>query len=305
MDEPTNDLDIETLELLEELLLEYPGTLLLVSHDRAFLNNVVTSTIVLEGDGIINEYPGGYDDWLSQRQPVAKVEPKIKAKKVTVEPVVRRPAIRTDNAAKGLAEQVVCALGTAGGEDEKDRHQRGRRNPQPSAFRLLPPARFVHVRGGLTLDIEVGVGNGLGEGVAHNRFERRDASQTNGGMEHGCHRFGDIALAHAHASAQVACRGLETRPKISGWHIGGTRPLGLRTTDQAGPRMATILSHVRFNARKFRDLMPLRLRIFTEQQSTAGAATERAELDDPLDLVKWLEWASTSDVSRLSANLAS
>jgi len=72
MDEPTNDLDIETLELLEELLVEYSGTLLLVSHDRAFLNNVVTSTMVLEGDGIIAEYPGGYDDWLSQRRPTAK-----------------------------------------------------------------------------------------------------------------------------------------------------------------------------------------------------------------------------------------
>ncbi|MFH0985556.1 MAG: ATP-binding cassette domain-containing protein [Candidatus Omnitrophota bacterium] len=67
MDEPTNDLDIETLELLEELLLEYSGTLILVSHDRAFLNNVVTSTIVLEGSGEVNEYPGGYDDWLDQR----------------------------------------------------------------------------------------------------------------------------------------------------------------------------------------------------------------------------------------------
>ncbi len=72
MDEPTNDLDIETLELLEELLLEYSGTLLLVSHDRAFLNNVVTSTMVLEGNGIIKEFPGGYDDWLAQRQPVLK-----------------------------------------------------------------------------------------------------------------------------------------------------------------------------------------------------------------------------------------
>lgn len=67
MDEPTNDLDIETLELLEELLAEYSGTLILVSHDRAFLNNVVTSTIVLEGAGEVNEYPGGYDDWLEQR----------------------------------------------------------------------------------------------------------------------------------------------------------------------------------------------------------------------------------------------
>ncbi|MFA5157155.1 MAG: ATP-binding cassette domain-containing protein [Candidatus Omnitrophota bacterium] len=88
MDEPTNDLDIETLELLEELLLEYPGTLLLVSHDRAFLNNVVTSTIVLEGNGIINEYPGGYDDWLNQRQPISKPEPeKTKAKKEPVKKV--------------------------------------------------------------------------------------------------------------------------------------------------------------------------------------------------------------------------
>ena len=68
MDEPTNDLDIETLELLEELLVEYPGTLLLVSHDREFLNNVVTSTLVLEGDGRVKEYAGGYDDWLRQRQ---------------------------------------------------------------------------------------------------------------------------------------------------------------------------------------------------------------------------------------------
>jgi ATP-binding cassette subfamily F protein uup len=69
MDEPTNDLDVETLELLEELLLEYKGTLLLVSHDRAFLNNVVTSSLVFEGKGRIVEYAGGYDDWLAQRQP--------------------------------------------------------------------------------------------------------------------------------------------------------------------------------------------------------------------------------------------
>ncbi len=67
MDEPTNDLDIETLELLEELLLDFKGTLLLVSHDRAFLNNVVTSTLVFEGQGRIGEYVGGYDDWLRQR----------------------------------------------------------------------------------------------------------------------------------------------------------------------------------------------------------------------------------------------
>jgi ABC transport system ATP-binding/permease protein len=67
MDEPTNDLDVETLELLEDLLLDYSGTLLLVSHDRAFLNNVVTSTLAFEGNGRVRQYPGGYDDWLSQR----------------------------------------------------------------------------------------------------------------------------------------------------------------------------------------------------------------------------------------------
>jgi ATP-binding cassette subfamily F protein uup len=68
LDEPTNDLDIETLDLLEELLMDYPGTVLLVSHDRAFINDVVTSTLVFEGDGRVNEYVGGYDDWLRQRQ---------------------------------------------------------------------------------------------------------------------------------------------------------------------------------------------------------------------------------------------
>ncbi|MBS0457745.1 MAG: ATP-binding cassette domain-containing protein [Proteobacteria bacterium] len=70
MDEPTNDLDVETLELLEELLADYPGTLLLVSHDREFLDRVVTGTLAFEGDGRIGEYVGGYSDWLRQR-PVA------------------------------------------------------------------------------------------------------------------------------------------------------------------------------------------------------------------------------------------
>ncbi len=67
MDEPTNDLDIETLELLEELLANYEGTLLLVSHDRDFIDHIVTSTLVFEGGGRIGEYAGGYGDWLSQR----------------------------------------------------------------------------------------------------------------------------------------------------------------------------------------------------------------------------------------------
>ena len=78
LDEPTNDLDVDTLELLEELLSEYEGTLLLVSHDRTFLDNVVTSTLVFEGDGKFSEYAGGYEDWERyQRQiPAVPVEPK-------------------------------------------------------------------------------------------------------------------------------------------------------------------------------------------------------------------------------------
>lgn len=77
MDEPTNDLDIETVELLEELLLEYDGTLITVSHDREFLNNVVTGTIVFDSDGSVREYAGGYDDWLLQRPaPVKDVKEK-------------------------------------------------------------------------------------------------------------------------------------------------------------------------------------------------------------------------------------
>ncbi|MCP4698939.1 MAG: ATP-binding cassette domain-containing protein [Gammaproteobacteria bacterium] len=97
MDEPTNDLDVETLELLEELLAEYTGTLLLVSHDRAFLDNVVTSTLVFEGEGRVCEYAGGYQDWLrcktgtaepqaaekteSGKERIHQAEPAKKAKK--------------------------------------------------------------------------------------------------------------------------------------------------------------------------------------------------------------------------------
>ncbi len=72
LDEPTNDLDYETLELLEQLLMDFDGSLILVSHDRAFLDNVVTSTFVFEGDGQLNEYIGGYQDWLRQGRKQAK-----------------------------------------------------------------------------------------------------------------------------------------------------------------------------------------------------------------------------------------
>ena len=75
MDEPTNDLDLETLDLLEELLLDYEGTLLLVSHDRDFLDQVVTQTLVLEGDGMVSEYVGGYSDWARIRDTRAAAAP--------------------------------------------------------------------------------------------------------------------------------------------------------------------------------------------------------------------------------------
>ena len=85
LDEPTNDLDIETLDLLEDLLLEFSGTLLVVSHDRTFLDNVVTSTLVMEGKGRVGEYVGGYADWLRQTRPAKRLEapPKTGAKSTT------------------------------------------------------------------------------------------------------------------------------------------------------------------------------------------------------------------------------
>ncbi len=92
LDEPTNDLDLETLELLEELLLDYTGTLLLVSHDRAFLNHVVTASLAFEGDGRIVAYAGGYDDWVSQRKgahaPLPPQKPKtVRSKRPSPKPI--------------------------------------------------------------------------------------------------------------------------------------------------------------------------------------------------------------------------
>src|SRR5688572_9697931 len=83
LDEPTNDLDAETLELLEDLLVEFGGTVLLVSHDRAFLNEVSTSLLVFEGDGVISEYVGGYDDWQRERAKAASEAEKARRKEVS------------------------------------------------------------------------------------------------------------------------------------------------------------------------------------------------------------------------------
>ena len=88
LDEPTNDLDIETLELLEALLIDWPGTLLLVSHDRAFIDHVVTSTLVFEGDGRVQEYVGGYADWERQRR---HAEPAPKRRLQPAAPGVHTP----------------------------------------------------------------------------------------------------------------------------------------------------------------------------------------------------------------------
>ncbi len=106
LDEPTNDLDMETLELLEEILLEFNGTILLVSHDRRFLDNVVTSSIVFEGDGQVREYVGGYQDWIAQggklisfadqekeKQSKANAKPSVTSTAVNAEPV-KTPAAK-------------------------------------------------------------------------------------------------------------------------------------------------------------------------------------------------------------------
>ena len=86
-------MDIETLEILEGLLLDFKGTLLLVSHDRAFMNNVVTSTLAFEGGGIVNDYVGGYDDWLRQRPEKGKKQSATKkaAAKPAETPTVAEP----------------------------------------------------------------------------------------------------------------------------------------------------------------------------------------------------------------------
>ena len=91
LDEPTNDLDVETLELLESLLVEYEGTLILVSHDREFINHVVTSTLVFEGEGEVNEYVGGYDDWLRQSAHAEKKKATTSSKPVVKQAQVKAP----------------------------------------------------------------------------------------------------------------------------------------------------------------------------------------------------------------------
>lgn len=114
LDEPTNDLDTDTLDVLEELLASYQGTLLLVSHDRAFLDNVVTSTLVLEGEGRITEHVGGYSDWRAEIARLAKTAPaaKSQAKPAAIAapaPVktVRKPSSKEQRELAELPERIA------------------------------------------------------------------------------------------------------------------------------------------------------------------------------------------------------
>jgi ATP-binding cassette subfamily F protein uup len=100
LDEPTNDLDIETLELLEALLQDYAGTVFLVSHDRAFLDNVVTQTIASEGCGKWKEYVGGYSDWLRQRPSASAPAAPAPPKKVGAGDTAKNTATPTDTGRK-------------------------------------------------------------------------------------------------------------------------------------------------------------------------------------------------------------
>ncbi len=118
MDEPTNDLDTDTLELLEEILLDFQGTLLLVSHDRRFIDHVVTSTLVFEGNGLVREYAGGYSDWLQQTKKanklttVEKTSPSVRSKaKSTAAKKKSKPTYREQQELEALPAQIELMEG--------------------------------------------------------------------------------------------------------------------------------------------------------------------------------------------------
>jgi ATP-binding cassette subfamily F protein uup len=143
LDEPTNDLDIETLELLEERLMEFAGTILLVSHDRAFVDNVVTSTLAFEGDGRVFEYVGGYGDWLRQRRPA---EETTKAPRPSPTPQsaapLPKPAKRSYKEVREL-EQLPARIEAL----EREQAELGNEVSQPGFHRREPAdQRRVHER---------------------------------------------------------------------------------------------------------------------------------------------------------------
>jgi ATP-binding cassette subfamily F protein uup len=143
MDEPTNDLDAETLDLLEDLLVEYEGTLLLVSHDREFLDNVVTSTLVFEGGGRIGDYVGGYADWLRQRalpKPAPRAQPPAQrsaAPQASPSPGARRLTARERKELDGLPARIETL--------EKEQSDLTSRLADPALYKR-DPAGFSQAR---------------------------------------------------------------------------------------------------------------------------------------------------------------
>ena len=127
LDEPTNDLDVETLELLESILVEFTGTVLLVSHDRDFMDNVVTSTLAFEGQGVVREYVGGYQDWLRQggvfasspEGSQAQVTPEEKDKSPTAEEPLKENSPETNKSAKKLSYKLQRELDSLPAEIER------------------------------------------------------------------------------------------------------------------------------------------------------------------------------------------
>ncbi len=136
LDEPTNDLDAETLDLLEDRLLEYNGTILMVSHDREFLNNVVTSTVVFEGEGCLQEYVGGYDDWLMQRN-ASTEPPKSMASKEQKQKTERPPRQKQKLSYKETRELETLPQTIEALEEEKQRLTATLNSPEFYASRDL------------------------------------------------------------------------------------------------------------------------------------------------------------------------
>jgi ABC transport system ATP-binding/permease protein len=134
MDEPTNDLDAESLDLLEERLVDYGGTLIVVSHDREFLNNVVTSTIVFEGEGHVAEYVGGYDDWLMQKQNSPLPAKEREEQKPKTERTIREKRKLSFKEAREL-EELPGTIESL--EDEKKQLQKTLNSPELYASRDL------------------------------------------------------------------------------------------------------------------------------------------------------------------------
>ena len=139
LDEPTNDLDAETMELLEELLVSFGGTLLLVSHDRDFLDNVVTSTLVFEGDGRVGDYVGGFSDWQRERQ-ARLARPASAAKSVEAAAPGAPVSVKAPSARKlsNKERQELAAL---------RRGSNPLRRSNRSSMPVWPSRIFINVRG--------------------------------------------------------------------------------------------------------------------------------------------------------------